>query len=694
MRGSIRWWPLAAVMPLLLGPVSSGAATPSSGTVALGQPVSWDTPQLQGVAQANNPGTGVKQVDQACQNPKCDSFALTIQLPTDAPTYYRDHQVTVAIAATWNSTQPTDMDVFAIDAGGNQLGPGNPDTDVTGPSHETLSLGDPVAGQWTVNINAYDSALPTAVHVVATMTSVLRPPLPPAPPAPRPGDPTFTNFAAPSAVDGATGEPSIGVDVETGVAMVQSGVKTDAITFDDSTNPATAKWTEVDSPITGTVTQDPIGFLDQHTHRYFASELLSNASCSAVAYTDNDGANWSPSQGCGPQSGSDHQTVGGGPYPPGVGPSASSSYQDAVWYCSQEGTDAKCSLSQDGGTTFGVATAMYTAVTCGGLHGHLRVGPDGTAYVPNKSCVDANQVVHRAVAVSTDGNVTWKVKDIPGSTDRYGSSDPSVAVGPRGTIYYGYQDGDGHAKVTVSRDHGDSWTTPIDVGSRYFIQNTQFAEVITGDDNRAAFAFLGSATAGDDQAADFGCRGSLGCVEGTWHLYVALTYDGGATWATVDATPSGPMQRGCIWNEGGSNPCRNLLDFNDITVDKQGRVLVVYTDGCVDACRNTIYADQTKIARSVVTTVARQQCGRGLYAANDPGFSCSVALPVAAPPPVTTGAALPNTSMSPSVRWPAMPWEPLVPAACLAMALRLPRLLRYGRRRPPSGLLTGARARR
>jgi hypothetical protein len=29
---------------------------------------------------------------------------------------------------------------------------------------------------------------------------------------------------------------------------------------------------------------------------------------------------------------------------------------------------------------------------------------------------------------------------------------------------------------------------------------------------------------------------------------------------------------------------RNLLDFNDITVDKQGRVLVAHADGCTGNC--------------------------------------------------------------------------------------------------------------
>src|SRR5205814_3135706 len=76
------------------------------------------------------------------------------------------------------------------------------------------------------------------------------------------------------------------------------------------------------------------------------------------------------------------------------------------------------------------------------------------------------------------------------------------------------------------------------------------SDVCSSDlDDRAAFAFLGTQTAGDTQASDF---------PGVWHLYVAFTYDGGGSWTTADATPSDPVQRGCIWNQGGSNPCRNL----------------------------------------------------------------------------------------------------------------------------------------
>src|SRR4051794_19366172 len=192
-----------------------------------------------------------------------------------------------------------------------------------------------------------------------------------------------------------------------------------------------------------------------------------------------------------------------------------------------------------------------------------------------------------------------------------GGSDPSVAAGAQNTIYYGYANGDGHAKVTVSRDRGAHWTKSADAGTPFGIQNTEFAEVMAGDDNRAAFAFLGTTKPGDTQSPDF---------LGVWHLYVAMTYDGGQSWTTADATPADPVQRGCIWNQGGDNPCRNLLDFNDITVDRNGRVLVGYADGCTGACvtdttQNASTGPAT--AQDALATVARQVGGRGLFAALD-----------------------------------------------------------------------------
>jgi hypothetical protein len=215
-----------------------------------------------------------------------------------------------------------------------------------------------------------------------------------------------------------------------------------------------------------------------------------------------------------------------------------------------------------------------------------------------------------------------------------------VGTGAGNTLYFGYVDGvDQHPKIAVSTDHGSTWSGSIDVGAAFGIQNAEFPAVIAGDDNRAAFAFLGTTTTGNDQAANFGCLPSdpTGtCSGGVWHVYVAFTYNRGQTWKTIDATPNSPVQRGCIWNGGGGNVCRNLLDFNDITMDRFGRVLVGYDKGCNDACETSTAAIYRPNCPNGTTgadanpcdsapSIARQEYGPGLLSQFNP-FQASIAV--------------------------------------------------------------------
>src|SRR5439155_13507187 len=129
--------------------------------------------------------------------------------------------------------------------------------------------------------------------------------------------------------------------------------------------------------------------------------------------------------------------------------------------------------------------------------------------------------------------------------------------------------------IALSNDNGRNWYNVKDVGALSGINNAVFSEVVAGDDDRAAFAYLGTKSAGSLQAREF---------PGVWHMYIATTYDGGNTWHNVNATPNDPVQRGPIWLKGGGEISRNLLDFNDATIDRDGRVLVAFADGCVGGC--------------------------------------------------------------------------------------------------------------
>jgi hypothetical protein len=448
---------------------------------------------------------------------------------------------------------------------------------------------------------AYDSTLTPSSFTYADA------PAPPVPvPAPKAsGLPPRFSILQPTQAQLAAGtgnpsssEPSIGVDWVTGKAFYQAILETLRVTFaDDCTTSPSSVWEDTASAITSTESFDPILYTDSKLGRTFVSQLL--LPTSALAFTDNDGNSWTPSQGAGIGAGYDHQTLGGGPFHAPLPPGAV--YQDAVYYCSQEVAEASCALSIDGGLTFGPAVPIYQTTDCGGLHGHLQVGPDGTAYVPNKACGTGQGLV-----VSQDNGATWTVNLLPGSHPA--GSDPSVAIDKAGRLYFAYADNNNHLVVAASDDHGATWKNQYDVGAAYGLVNVVFAAAVAGDAGRAAVAFHGTTTKGDLTGATF---------PGVWHLYVAATYDGGAHWITNDVTPNDPVQRGCIWLGGGSNICRNLLDFFGATVDAQGRILVGYADGCHGACTQAP-ATATGNGYTARAAIARQSGGRRMFAAFDP----------------------------------------------------------------------------
>ncbi|MEA2476000.1 MAG: hypothetical protein QOC87_199 [Actinomycetota bacterium] len=432
----------------------------------------------------------------------------------------------------------------------------------------------------------------------------------------------YKNYAAPKGMGSNTGEPSIGADWKTGAVLIQSGINTLKVTFKGA-NSSDATWTDV-TPANSVFTMDPILFTDVHTGRTSVSQLVSSlyvpgGGCSLAAVSDDDGATWVPSTGCGLPGTYDHQTIGGGPF---ANPSDKISYEDANYYCGQNGITANCALSRDGGITYADAVPVYYDLQsesgqipddgmnhCMGLHGHIKVGPDGTAYLPNFRCY-VNGKEMQAVLVSQDDGVTWTVRPIPGSHYNDFRSDPTVAIGADNTVYFAYEDRDREVKVVVSRDHGKTWTKPTDLESPNGIHYGVFPAAVAGDGDRAAVAFL--AASKKDPKKKFGYED--GKYKGTWDLYISTTLNRGKTWTTVDVTPTDPVQRGCIWwgNAGGCPSAqRNLLDFMDVTLDKSGHVLVGYADGCIDKC-----VTGGPNSQSAQPVVARQTGGPGLFASH------------------------------------------------------------------------------
>jgi hypothetical protein len=453
-----------------------------------------------------------------------------------------------------------------------------------------------------------------------------------------PGQPRFQIYASPDGIADNVGEPSIGCNWKSeqsfsnsmfsigngGRALLFGGFSPDVYraTFNDCSSPANILWEAKPLLLAATprAAGDPILFTDHDTGRSFISQLegLTPAG-SSTDITDDDGDTLTPSEGSSLPSDVDHQTFGGGIFHAGpLGPLTS--YPNAVYYASQSIADARATLSQDGGLTFGPAFPMYTINDCAGLHGHIKVSPkDGTVYVPNVGCggsVPFHETgAKQAVIVSEDNGVTWNIRPIPDSATHgngneqntiLGTRDPSVAIDTDGNVYVVYQSedrdtevmdpadkaGDTHPKVAVSHDKGLTWEPSVDVGAAVIngnpIKNATFVTATAGSGGRAAVAFFGTETGGNNWACGDGddCSGDTGLFPrdpfaGVWYLYVSVTYDGGKTWTTQNVTPGDPIQRGGIC---GGGTCRNLLDFMDIQIDKEGRILVGSEDGCVGAC--------------------------------------------------------------------------------------------------------------
>jgi hypothetical protein len=584
------------------------ASTPSSGTLSpsKGSSATWAG---SGIAGATTDET------TCVDGTDCDVFTITL---TGSPSNYQG--LVLAINITHSITL-NDYDLYVHK--GSLSGPviasstnGIPETS------EAVVIDPTVSGTGVYTVHVVDSNVAPGdpYNGVASMTT------PPTDSQARGTAPTYTNYQSPSGLGDSSGEPSIGANFNSGRIMTQAVFDTLQVSFNSNTSPAAATWLLKDGPNTNITTLDPILFTDSQTGRTFVSQLLGTTSLSA--FTDNDGETYTISQGGGIASGVDHQTVGGGPFrlctadqllatPAPCAQLAArgplTQYQHAVYYASQDIGDAEMALSQDGGLTYEVAHPMYTLVECGGLHGHIKAGKSGIIYVPNKSCGSTQGLI-----VSMDNGLTFAVEPVTGSTS--GTADPSVGIGSKGRVYFGYVGGDGHPHISVSDDQGRSWHNDLDVGVPYAIRNAAFPEVIAGDNDRASFFFLGTPSAGAATGADTGTP-----FDGVWHGYIATTYNGGRTWFTVDATPTDPVQLGVICTQGTTCPTgtRNLLDFNDITVDQNGRVFTAYTDGCITAAcitkGNNASGSHTRLDNDQATkaTIIRQSTGKGLFKSHD-----------------------------------------------------------------------------
>jgi hypothetical protein len=623
----------AIAASLLIMPTAEGA-TPTSGTLT---DASGPLTYTAGPFTLANP-TPVPVVDQGpeCANPvqPCDEYTLTVSLPNG---YTAQHpNEIVRLSATWTDTGAgqSDYDLYVykgtVTTTDGSEAPYTKSTN-SGPTPETTAM--PVSDgthTYTVIVVPFQ---PTAETVNVSIdlaegapgggggggVTNFGGPTPTQPNAPR-----YQILSPPegSGANGSTGEFNIGFNPNTGNYMTSSTAKVWRVTPPEKRTPALpasgpALWTDVSPSIASTQSLDPILVTDQSTGRTFVSNFTADPGL-LFAFSDDDGATWTQNTVSPPNGGADHQTVGVGPYPSslaGINPL----YPNAVYYCSQADLPDMCSRSDSGGLEFGPGVPANNGVVgCHHFHGHLKVDSDGTAYLPLKDCggIEGGDI-------STDGGNTWTEFDVPNSG--VSQSDPSIGIDKNKTAYYCYTPNDGSAHVAVSHDGGTTWTDDHDIGASVGAVQAVFPEAVAGDPGRAACGFLATDKAGDFNSANF---------DGSWYLFIATTIDGGKTWTTVNATPNDPVQGAGGLCLAGTLTCganRNLLDFNEITLDSQGHVAYGYDDGCVT--QTCVGGGGAKNDYVAFQRIARQTGGVSLYA--DPQYN--PAEPVAPQQPYVSG---------------------------------------------------------
>lgn len=416
--------------------------------------------------------------------------------------------------------------------------------------------------------------------------------------------------------DGA--EPSIGV-TSTGCAFVAAYEKVmrscdGAVTWDDVTPAAGCQ----------PGTSDPYLWVDPVTDRIFNVQMVHLAT-TWICWSDDDGETWvgNPADN-GPLPVNDHIKLATGPWTNAgyglVGQASQNAYATATYFCYNKLVGVHCYTSFDGGASFPVGGTVVGRATDGGLHGAISTAPDGTVYVPPR-------LETPTLAYSKDNGLTWTTVEMGQDA---GTPNPrknsEVAADTASNAYHTWVGKDFGVYVSRSTDSGVTWDEASLRVSPPELVSATFPHIQAGDPGRIAIAYLASddgAVIGqpdiDDNEWDGNPHTASGSVQ--YHMYVTFSLDAlnaTPTWTTIQVTTD-PVQVGSICissgdcrDIGGSN--RNLLDFNDLSLDLEGRLWLVYADGCTGACAANAEAEPED-SRSREATVAVLETGPSLYAA-------------------------------------------------------------------------------
>src|ERR1043165_595494 len=282
---------IAAVMPVFR---SSSASSPAGATISATSttPVTWTGTGVGGGAL--NAPLGLIAGEDLCQEGiNCDTFTLTV-----AGTAADWSGKLIRVKIEW-LLPATDYDLYIHKDSNSGPLVGNSGRGATSPTEpltwEDTTIDPSITGTGVYTIHAVYYLATAADQYHGSATIEAKPAPQPTPSPSTDAAPRYQNYPAPPALGNSAGEPSIGVNWDSGNSMFIASLQTLRIKWDDTGSPASATWEDVSAPNTSLVTLDPILFTDSitgpnRTNRTFVSQLLGKAG--AMAFTDDDGANW------------------------------------------------------------------------------------------------------------------------------------------------------------------------------------------------------------------------------------------------------------------------------------------------------------------------------------------------------------------------------------------------------------------
>ncbi len=213
---------------------------------------------------------------------------------------------------------------------------------------------------------------------------------------------------------------------------------------------------------------------DPQTHRIWLASVLPDLCGGSLSWSNDGGSTWTtnPAVGC-PAMGSERVLEGPAP----AGGAQPSGYPHVVYYCANL-TDFSlsnlwCWRSLNGGLSFAFAGGFPDPppqAGCATAHAARpgAVGPDGDLYFPVYQCGELS------MAISRDEGASWQLVPVAASDvqDLYTTS---VAADAAGNLYLAWIAGPGTASadgilgagepmLSISRDRGASWSSPVAVG--------------------------------------------------------------------------------------------------------------------------------------------------------------------------------------------------------------------------------------